>query len=60
MSAERPSTGKARRTITTSSLAPVVDAARENVAKWIYRPAILNGEAVKVNTELDVHFSLNQ
>ena len=42
------------------SLAPVVDAARENVAKWIYRPAILNGEAVKVNTESDVHFSLNQ
>jgi TonB family protein len=38
----------------------LVDAARENVAKWIYRPAIVNGDPVRVHTELDVHFSLNQ
>jgi protein TonB len=38
----------------------LVDAARENVALWRFRPAIVNGDPVKVNTELDVHFSLNQ
>ena len=38
----------------------LVDAARENVALWRFRPAIVNGDPVKVNTKLDVHFSLNQ
>ncbi len=60
MLAERPSTGKARGTITISSLAPVVDAAREAIAQWIFKAVILNGEPVKVNAEIDVPFSLNQ
>jgi protein TonB len=30
------------------------------VQQWKYRPTLLNGEAVEVDTTIDVIFSLNQ
>ena len=28
--------------------------------QWVYKPTLLNGEAVEVDTEIDVNFTLNQ
>jgi protein TonB len=36
----------------------LVQAAREAVVQWVYRPTMLNGEAVDVITDITVHFTL--
>jgi len=36
----------------------LVNAAMDAVKQWVYKPTILNGQAVKVATEIDVHFTL--
>jgi periplasmic protein TonB len=38
----------------------LVPAAVQGVAQWRYRPTILNGVPVKVDTTIDVHFNLGQ
>jgi len=38
----------------------LVQAALDAVRQWRYRPTLLNGEAVEVDTTIDVIFSLNQ
>lgn len=38
----------------------LVRAALDAVSKWVYRPTLLNGEPVEVDTEIDVIFSLAQ
>ena len=35
-------------------------AAREAVQQWLYRPTLLRGKPVRVITEIDVHFRLDQ
>jgi pyrimidine operon attenuation protein/uracil phosphoribosyltransferase len=37
-----------------------IRAAMDAVQQWKYRPTLLNGEAVEVDTTIDVIFSLNQ
>ena len=37
----------------------LVKAAQEAVRKWKYRPTLLNGEPVEVDTTIDVIFTLN-
>jgi protein TonB len=37
----------------------LVGAAVQAVRQWLYRPAMLNGDAVEVDTEITVHFNLN-
>jgi TonB family protein len=37
----------------------LIDAARDAVKQWRYRPMLLEGEAVEVDTTIDVIFSLN-
>lgn len=36
----------------------LVDAARDAVRQWVYRPTVLNGEPVEVVTQVDVNFLL--
>ncbi len=36
----------------------LVEAARQAVNQWVYRPTLLNGEPVEVVTQIDVQFSL--
>ena len=38
----------------------LVPAARDAVKKWVYRPTILDGEAVEATTQIDVNFSLKK
>jgi protein TonB len=38
----------------------LVQAALDAVRQWRYRPTLLNGEPVEVDTTIDVIFSLNQ
>ena len=38
----------------------LVKAALEAVESWRYRPTLLNGQPVEVETEIDVNFSLAQ
>ena len=38
----------------------LVPAALEAVKQWVYRPTLLNGEAVEVVTQIDVNFTLSQ
>jgi protein TonB len=38
----------------------LVPAATEAVKQWIYKPTLLNGEAVEVLTTIDVNFTLSQ
>lgn len=38
----------------------LVQAATDAVKQWVYRPAILNGRAVEVTTQIDVKFTLNE
>jgi protein TonB len=38
----------------------LVQAALDAVRQWRYQPTLLNGEAVEVDTTIDVIFSLNQ
>jgi protein TonB len=34
----------------------LVQAAEAAVKQWIYKPTLLNGQPVEVDTEIDVHF----
>ena len=36
----------------------LVDAAMNAVRQWVYKPTILDGKLVEVNTEIVVHFGL--
>jgi protein TonB len=38
----------------------LIQAAMDAVKTWVYRPTMLNGEAVQVETTIDVNFTLNQ
>jgi len=38
---------------------PLVAASREAVSRWRYRPTLVNGEPVEIDTTIDVIFSLN-
>jgi len=38
----------------------LVEAARQAVAQWQYKPTLLNGEPVEVVTTIDVNFTLSQ
>lgn len=38
----------------------LVQAAVEAVRQWVYRPTLLNGEPVRVQTTVDVNFTLAQ
>ena len=38
----------------------LVEAARQAVSQWQYKPTLLNGEPVEVVTEIDVNFTLTQ
>ncbi len=42
-----------------SGHALLVPAAIDAVKQWVYRPTLLNGEAVEVVTQIDVHFTLS-
>ena len=37
---------------------PLVDAAREAVKRWLYRPTLLNGQPVEVLTQINVNFTI--
>jgi protein TonB len=37
----------------------LVEAAREAVKLWVYKPTLLNGEPVEVVTQIDVNFTLS-
>jgi periplasmic protein TonB len=38
----------------------LISAAMDAVKQWVYRPTLLNGEPVQVETTIDVNFTLNQ
>jgi len=38
----------------------LVQSATEAVKQWVYKPTLLNGEAVEVITQIDVNFTLSQ
>ncbi len=38
----------------------LVEAAKEAVSQWIYRPTLLNGDPVEVITQIDINFTLSQ
>jgi protein TonB len=38
----------------------LIQAAMEAVKRWVYKPTMLNGEPVQVETTIDVNFTLNQ
>jgi protein TonB len=37
----------------------LVNAALEAVSQWQYRPYVLNGEVIEVETQITVNFKLN-
>ena len=48
-------------TLTLVSGEPVlVNAAKDAVSQWVYKPTLLNGQPVEVLTQVDVHFTLSQ
>ncbi|HSR08434.1 MAG TPA: TonB family protein [Bryobacteraceae bacterium] len=51
--------GKIRNLKTVSGPPPLVDAASEAVKRWVYRPTLLNGQAVEVITEIVVNFTIS-
>jgi protein TonB len=36
-----------------------VEAASDAVKRWVYRPALLNGQPVEVITEINVNFTIS-
>jgi protein TonB len=38
----------------------LIQAAMDAVKTWVYKPTMLNGEPVQVETTIDVNFTLNQ
>ena len=51
--------GTVRNLITVSGNPILTQAARSAVQQWRYRPTMLNGQAVEVETEITVNFVLN-
>ena len=51
--------GSVRNLTTISGEAILVDAARQAVSKWRYRPTTLEGKPIEVLTEIDVNFQLS-
>ena len=37
----------------------LVNAALDAVSQWLYRPYVLNGEVIEVETQITVNFKLN-
>jgi len=50
--------GTIKNLMVTSGHPLLVPAAMEAVRQWVYQPTLLNGEAVDVDTEIDVNFTL--
>ena len=50
--------GKIKNLTAVSGHALLVQAALEAVRHWIYRPTVLDGVPVEVNTDIEVRFSL--
>jgi outer membrane biosynthesis protein TonB len=38
---------------------PLVDAAKDAVSRWVYRPTLLNGQPVEVITQINVNFTIS-
>jgi protein TonB len=38
----------------------LAEAAQEAVRQWVYRPTLLNGQPVEVETQIDVNFTLSE
>ena len=38
----------------------LVQAATDAVKQWVYKPSLLNGNPVQVETTIDVNFTLNK
>jgi protein TonB len=38
----------------------LIMSAMDAVKQWVYRPTLLNGQPVQVETTIDVNFTLNQ
>ena len=38
----------------------LIQAAIDAVRQWVYRPTLLNGNPVEVETTIDINFTLNQ
>ena len=38
----------------------LIQAAMDAVKQWVYRPTLLNGSPVEVETTIDINFTLNQ
>jgi periplasmic protein TonB len=45
---------------TISGPGALIDAARDAVKQWVYKPTLLNGQPIEVITEIDVNFTLSQ
>ncbi len=52
--------GKVKNLTVISGHPLLVPAAILAVSKWAYRPTLLNGQAVEVQTQIDVNFNLNR
>jgi protein TonB len=50
--------GKVRDLKAVSGHPLLVQAAEDAVKQWVYRPTLLNGEPVEVQTTIDVNFTL--
>ena len=51
--------GKIRNLKVISGPSPLVDAASDAVKRWVYRPALLNGQPVEVITDINVNFTIS-
>jgi len=52
--------GKIQNLKLISGPSPLVDAARDGVKQWVYRPTLLNGQPVEIITQIDVNFTINR
>jgi periplasmic protein TonB len=50
--------GKIKNLTAISGHPLLVDAAMNAVRQWVYKPTVLDGTSVEVNTEIVVHFGL--
>ena len=51
--------GTIKNLIAVSGHPMLVDAAMNAVRQWVYKPTVLDGKLVEVNTEIVVHFGLS-
>jgi protein TonB len=51
--------GKIQNLKVISGPSPLVDAASDAVKRWVYRPAMLNGQPVEVITDINVNFTIS-